>query len=167
MSAVFAGLLFFGFLGQALVGVAGYRLGMASLVVGFSVWLILATLGVVRERRLGPSRQTHPAWVRTIGRERAAFLWGIDLGSGLTTIVTYPGFWLLPMVVALSGDPLLGMISFGLYSMARSAPVVLGPLLAPGGPGATLRLSQPLRWVNVITAVLAIYGITQLRPPLY
>jgi len=98
----------------------------------FSVWLIMNWLGVVRDRWFGPTRQTDPVWVRRFGHTHAAFLWGLDLSTGFTTQSTYAGYWLLPLVVLLTADPVVGATSYVLFAIARAAPIVGSPVLPKG-----------------------------------
>jgi hypothetical protein len=74
-------------------------------------------------------RQTQKVWGNRFGPATAAWWWGLDLGSGLTTIVTFSGYWLLVLAVLFGSDARYGAAVLGLYGLGRSLSVVLVPLL--------------------------------------
>lgn len=84
-------------------------------------------------------RQTRSVWARVFPRTLAAALWGIDLGMGFTTWLTFSGAWLLAAVAVVFGAPGFGATLFFLYWLGRALPVWLGPLLLPDA-SATPRL---------------------------
>jgi hypothetical protein len=113
-------------LGAAALGVAlgvagvGLRWGAAALgvapfgPVGVGVGLgLLALLCGLRE--LGvltfplPQRpcQVPRRWWYTMGTRRASFLWGVGIGFGLLTFISYPVYYLV-LAVALAGTPAYG-----------------------------------------------------------
>lgn len=132
---------------------------MTVVAVLLSVWLVSVRAGLVSERRFGPTRQTHPVWARSFGRAKGAFLWGVDLGSGLTTRSTYQSYWLLPISVLLIGRPGIGALSFACFALARSIPVVLGPKLPSDGLGWAASFRRRLEFVDVVCAVVAVTGV--------
>jgi len=75
------------------------------------------------------SRQTSNGWYTRFGPIGAAWWWGIDLGSGLTTLITFSGYWLLVLAVFANGIPIYGGIVLGLYGLGRALPVGISPLL--------------------------------------
>jgi hypothetical protein len=76
-------------------------------------------LGVVRYPLPQFRRQTHKTWRSRYGPVRAAWLWGLDLGSGLTTLVLYAGYWLLPVAIVLRGAVGYGAAVLGLFACGR------------------------------------------------
>jgi hypothetical protein len=86
-----------------------------------------------------------------MGPVGAAFWWGADLGSGLTTLVTFSGYWLLVAAVLLRGGAIYGAIVLGLYATGRALSVAVVPLL--------LDRNLPL--------LPALRGLWQYRPSLH
>lgn len=74
-------------------------------------------------------RQTGKTWYARLGPIGAAWWWGLDLGSGLTTLVTFSGYWLLVLAALLKGIPLYGGLVLGLYGLGRALSVALTPFL--------------------------------------
>lgn len=129
VSATLAGGIL-GATGQAVRRIPGASLTLTAAVVATSV--IAAVIGFrgLPEIQVGMRRQTHPVWPHTFGRTTAALLWGLDLGTNLTTQSTYFASWLLPLLVLLAGDPDTGVASYLLFATLRTAPVVIGPLIS-------------------------------------
>lgn len=126
----------------------------------FALWILGTSTGVFRPRRIGPARQTNPVWPRTFGWTAAAFLWGLDLGSGLTTQSTYTSYWLLPTLVVAAADPIIGAWSYLAFAAARALPILLGPVLPAESPMRFLELRLPFRSIDAIAAGLAmIYSV--------
>lgn len=102
-----------------------------SLLIVSAVGLIIALqeFGWLPFRFPRSRRQTSQLWFARFGPVRAAWWWGIDLGSGLTTIVTFPGYWLLIIGIALNGSAAFGAFILGLYGLSRGIAVVLQPHL--------------------------------------
>jgi len=74
-------------------------------------------------------RQTKKVWGLHFGRAVAAWFWGLDLGSGLTTLVTFSGYWILVLVALLGGEVVYGTLVLGLYGLGRGLSVAIVPLL--------------------------------------
>jgi hypothetical protein len=148
-----------GFLGEVVSKGPLLHSGLRAAIGVFALWVLLVGFDVVSEHRLGPARQTHPAWARRFGRVQAAFLWGLDLGTGLTTQSTYVGYWLLPLAVLAAGQPAVGLAAYLVFSLTRSAPVVLGPILPKNGLLWVSRFREPMRQVNVLVAATALLGL--------
>jgi len=112
---------------------AGTLLGLASSVTGRIsprlTAIVIGALGVLLSARdVGVlhfpipqlRRQTNPVWRHRFGPTWAAWLWGLDLGSGLTTLVSYAAYWLLPIAVILRGEVWYGAGVFGLFGFGRA-----------------------------------------------
>lgn len=75
---------------------------IAIAISAFGFLLAASDAQVGRLRTPGLWRQTRPMWYRTLGSHRAFLLWGLDLGTGFSTIRVGSLYWLLvPIVVFL------------------------------------------------------------------
>ncbi len=101
-------------------------------------WLTLGVIGLILAlREVGfirfniPQlrRQTKSSWYRKFGPIQAAWWWGVDLGSGLTALITFSGYWLLVLAILFRGDTLYGGAVLGLYGTGRAIAVGLPPLV--------------------------------------
>lgn len=89
--------------------------------------LVLREVGTLRFPITIVRRQTSKSWLDRFGSNVGAFFWGIDLGSGASTIVVFSGYWLVLTAVALNGSIEYGVVVFGLYTLGRLT-AVLTPL---------------------------------------
>jgi hypothetical protein len=126
-SAILAGISL-GWLGSRLPvriseQVAWFILGTLSLT------FILREFGWMRFPVPQMDRQTNKTWRSRFGPESAAWWWGLDLGSGLTTLVTFSGYWLLVLATLFKGEVIYGGLVIGLYGLGRALSVILVPLL--------------------------------------
>lgn len=156
---------------------SGAAMGGALGVIGRSLfapattawyWLALSSVATILAlREFGRidfpipqrSRQTAKTWYGRFGPIGAAWWWGVDLGSGLTTIVTFSGYWLLAITAVMGGSPVYGALVIGLYGLGRASsvwltPMVMGPIL-PSSLGELLAIRPHLhRWhARILTAV--------------
>jgi hypothetical protein len=90
---------------------------------------------------------------------RAAFLWGIDLGTGFTTQSTHPSVWLLPIAVLVTAEPMLGIGMYLLFNFVRGFPVLLGPLLPGDRISWLATLGRPVRKLEVLAAMISVASI--------
>lgn len=88
-------------------------LGMIGLALG------LIDLADLHGWHLQIPRQTSPKFRTKFGLIRGALLWGIDLGSGITTLVHYATYWLIPVAVILVGEPALGVAVMTAFALGR------------------------------------------------
>lgn len=79
----------------------------------------------VPERKL----QTEQTWFHDFGIVPAAAMWGIHIGMGFTTRITFMGFWLLVGAVVVLANGWWGAALFAGYWVGRALPVWLVPLL--------------------------------------
>lgn len=79
----------------------------------------------IPERKL----QTERTWFHHFGVIAAAAMWGIHVGLGFATRITFMGFWLLSAAVVLVGSGSLGAFVFLGYWVGRALPLWLLPLL--------------------------------------
>lgn len=71
------------------------------------------------------ARQTQGSWYRDFGPIRAAWLWGLDLGSGMSTFVVFSGYWVVVLGALFSSSPLEAAGILCAYGVGRSAAVVI------------------------------------------
>jgi hypothetical protein len=92
-------------------------------------------------------RQTSKRWRHRLGPVPAALAWGVDLGTGITTFVRYPGFWILPVAASVSGSPAFGGLVLGLFGVARATTVAVATLFIrePGNGSHALR--EQVLWI--------------------
>lgn len=125
-------------LSRVLIGIAAIGIVMA-----------LSDLGVAGTSTLTLRRQTCPVWWHTLGPVRAAFLWGLDLGLGFTTIRVASLYWMVALVVFALASPILGAVILGGYGLALALNLALGVqflALRNGIIGIrALRLFEPLK----------------------
>ncbi|MGH2443984.1 MAG: hypothetical protein ACRDFX_12585 [Chloroflexota bacterium] len=141
-------------LSGALVGAAAGLAGSVLRTSAFPApWVALGVAGVlltIREIGVLPfpipqiRRQTNKTWYHHLGPVTAAWWWGVDTGSGLTTIVTYSAYWLVVIAVLLHGSALYGALALGLYALGRSTAVLAPALSFRGQTGAIVELTQRL-----------------------
>jgi hypothetical protein len=60
-------------------------------------------------------------------------MWGLHIGLGFTTRVTFGGFWLLVALALASGDPAYSAALMLAHWLGRSLPVWIGPTLVKSG----------------------------------
>lgn len=107
-------------------------------------------------------RQTQKLWYGPRGPVHAAWWWGLDLGSGLTTLINFPIYWILPAAIFFFGSTVGGALILAAYALGRAVAVWLPPILIGGRaplrevPLALVR-HQPLmrQWQAHILAILA------------
>jgi hypothetical protein len=118
-------------------GVVGWLGGWLPVTDRFAWWpglgllaslLVLRELGWLRFPIPQFPRQTVKTWFPAVSAAHAAFWWGLDLGSGLTTLVTFSGYWLIVAAAVLKGDAAFGALLLGGYGLGRSLPIALAPL---------------------------------------
>lgn len=113
-------------------------------------------LRVLRTPYLYCRRQVQSIWWREGHEERAAFLWGIQLGIGPLTYLPSCSYYVLVWIAALLG-PVLGGFVLGLYGLARGIHPALVTLLRPRhrvGEPLALDGTQALR-VSMAIAIAA------------
>lgn len=121
----------------AVFGVTGAWLPPPSDTVGLLVVLAVAVLSMARETGLvhfplpEPKRQTKDGWAKRFDGHTTAVLWGLDLGTLVSTRFTFSGTWILVLLPLLTGDPLLGAVAFAASWLGRVATVWITPWFMP------------------------------------
>lgn len=95
-------------------------------------------------------RQTAKQWRHRMGPIAAAFAWGADLGSGITTYIRYGGFWLLPASAVLSESVTVGAVLIGAFGIARGLTIANASYLLRRRPSPTAHLPDLMRDVKWI-----------------
>ena len=144
-----AGSLVAGVAGGGLLGMIGEYIGMGRLHRTPVLWMILSGLSAVLAlhelywlRLPIPQlhRQTAKWWRARFGAVGAAWLWGLDLGSGLTTIVTFSGYCILVLAALNSGNVWYGGLILGIFGISRAIVVFIMPKLV-------MSQENHLRWM--------------------
>jgi cytochrome c biogenesis protein CcdA len=153
-------------LGGAITGGVLGGIGEFAALAPWRPWLIGAAvtwaigLGLRRRPRpLGRQWQVPRAWNQTMPPRRRYFLWGLLLGCGLVTPISYPAFLVL-VSAELTAGPLLGSLAGAVFGATRQA-LALVPLLRRCTLAETAallpRLRGPFRRLN--TVVVAVGGL--------
>lgn len=115
-----------------------YFIGLLALVLAAREWgwIVLR----VPERK----RQTEKSWAHDFGFVIASAMWGLHIGLGFATRVTYGGFWILVLIALALGEPRYGAMLMLAYWLGRALPVWIAPALLKSSsdamelPGAIL-----------------------------
>lgn len=125
------------------IGAIGQLLGLSSaggwgLYVVALVSLILATRewGWIKFRLPERKLQTEKVWAHEFGFVTASAMWGLHIGLGFATRVTYGGFWVLVGLILVLGDPFYGAIVMLSYWLGRALPLWIAPLWFSSGEEA-------------------------------
>ncbi len=102
---------------------AFYLIGFLSLVLAAREWRWIS-FGLPERKR-----QTEKFWAHEFGFVMASAMWGLHIGLGFATRVTYGGFWILVAATLAVGDPLYGAVMMLLYWLGRALPVWVAPAL--------------------------------------
>jgi predicted permease len=137
------------------------------LVAIFGVSLAAREWGVISFRLPEHRRQTEKFWVHEFGFVMASAMWGLHIGLGFATRVTYGGFWLLVTVALVLGDPLYSAVLMLVYWLGRALPVWVAPaLLESASSGLEKReengevyhriVAFALVWATIVAVLLAL-----------
>jgi len=110
-----------GWSGAARIGL--YVVGLLSLVLAAREW------GWIKFRLPERKLQTEKVWAHQFGFVVASAMWGLHIGLGFATRVTYGGFWVLVAATLALGDPPFGAILMLSYWLGRALPLWLAPVL--------------------------------------
>ncbi len=131
-AAFFAGaILSAGLVGTILTGIAIALHPLVTARVGWSVLaatamvLALADVGIGRLWTPSLRRQTNPLWWRTLGPPGVWFAWGLDLGSGFSTIRVTSLVWIVYVAILLILPPPWGIATMGLYAIGLSTAIAI------------------------------------------
>lgn len=131
-----------------------------------AVMLALQELGDIRRFRMRYARQTNPRWRSWQSPWRGAFLWGVDLGIGITTQRPYGSIWPFMLLIALQPSAVASAAAGAMFGLGRSGPVWLGPRLARKVSSADLvtqLVATSERWRTLHGALLLLLGAVALR----
>jgi Na+-driven multidrug efflux pump len=116
----------------AVLATAGWAMGAPWGRTGSIVVIVVALVYVLREALRLPvplfdRRRQVPEWWRTFySAHTAAFLYGVGLGAGYLTYLTYGTFVVVSAAALVSGNPLLGALLTGPFGLARGLSVMVG-----------------------------------------
>jgi hypothetical protein len=115
----------------AVLGTAGLLLGAPWQTAGPAIVVVVATLYVLREGARVPvpipdRKRQVPEWWRTFySAPVAALLYGLGLGIGFLTFLTYGTFVAVSATAVASGDPATGALVCAPFGLARGLSVLL------------------------------------------
>jgi hypothetical protein len=141
-----------------LVGAAPVR--TMSLEVRLGALAIAATAGVVLDARVGglrlptPVRQVNEEWMNRYRGWVYGLGFGIQLGSGVATIVTTSAVYVTFVTAALSGGPGAGAAIGATFGLVRGATLIAG--IRVKRPEQLVRVDEILRRWNAPTLVAAL-----------
>jgi cytochrome c biogenesis protein CcdA len=110
-------------IGEAVRGPAFYITASIGLILAAKEWNVLRFN--LPERKC----QTEKFWVHEFGFVGASLLWGLHIGLGFFTRITYSGFWALVAITLALGDPVFGAVLMSAYWLGRVLSVWVAPLL--------------------------------------
>lgn len=110
-----------GWSGVARIGL--YVVALLSLILAAREW------GWIKFRLPERKLQTEKVWVHQFGFVLASAMWGLHIGLGFATRITYGGFWLLVAAILALGDPSFGSMLMLSYWLGRVLPLWLAPVL--------------------------------------
>lgn len=129
----------------------------AVLVIGGGV-----DAGLLGLKKVTTRRQTPGYWPCTFGDYPAAFAWGFDLGSLVTTRIPFQASLILPIASFLSGSVVFAVGAMASYGLARALAVSLAVMRAGEadiGEACTILgqhaqgLSKGIGWIATVVAV--------------
>lgn len=152
----FVGLLMLSFLPP--VSVAGRTAVSASVL---AVGAIIDSGIPVERPSFGPKRQTPLLWACSLGRDGAAFAWGMDLGSALTTRLPYLSLVGIVIYAVLSESILQSVVILGSYGLGRSLAAIAVVLRSPDHAASCTRLGELANRFSLAASVAA-FGVAVL-----
>jgi len=134
LSALLIGAL----LGEVGRWVGGPRIGATVFYfVGLSALLLAAReWDCIRFHLPERKRQTERYWAHEFGFLGASAMWGLHIGFGFATRITYGGFWILVLIALAVGDPGYGALLMLVYWLGRASPVWIAPRLTKSASDA-------------------------------
>jgi len=165
-SATIAGAVSSGATGYALAVLGDIVVPTAGRAVALSLAAVSATVlafnefGALAFDTIGVRRQTSKLWIHKYGFTLAAALWGLHIGLGFTTRVTYGGYWALLAIVFAIGDARVGIAVMTAYWLGRALPLWLMPLLVPSATvsvnlGAVSDIRRRMVGVGLVVCAVA------------
>lgn len=105
----------------AIGGLFGSSRGEAGLLALAALGALAALVdsGFVRLPISLVRRQTIKRWRHSRTLARASILWGLDFGTGLTTVTHYALFWLVPAACVWLGEPSWGLVLYGTFGLGK------------------------------------------------
>lgn len=100
-------------------------------IAAFAVLLSIREMGWVRFDLPERKCQTEKRWIHEFSLVTVSIMWGLHIGLGFATRITYGGFWVLAALIVASGVPLAGIALMLAYWLGRTLSIWLAPLLTP------------------------------------
>lgn len=135
----------------AMLGWVGRWLGGGSEATPMFLTLTLLSLMLAAREmgwisfRLPEQRlQTEKVWAHEFGFVGAAVMWGLHIGLGFATRITYGGFWVLVAAILALGDAAYGAMLMGTYWLGRVLSVWVAPTMLCVACGEPTQMFQEL-----------------------
>jgi hypothetical protein len=162
-AAFAAGLALGGAIVFGALGLVGATLHPGHTAVGLTVAVAVAAVAIdAAGRRVRPQIrfQVPESWRRTMALPRALFLYGLLLGTGLTTHVPAATAWALLPVALVLGN-VTGPLAIGLsFAAGRALPVLI--LAWHGEETVLAERPQGLRALRALAALSLVFGLAVL-----
>lgn len=78
--------------------------------------------------------QTEKSWIHQFSPVTTSVMWGLHIGIGFATRVTYGGFWLIVAAIIALGSPKVGLVLMLTYWAGRTLSIWLSPFLVRTTP---------------------------------
>jgi hypothetical protein len=141
-------------LGELLQPWLASSIGTAVLVLG-ALLLAAADGHIGRLRTPSLRRQTDPMFFRRFGPRRAFLLWGLDIGTGISTIRITSLFWFALALASLAVPPIWAPAVLSTYGLALTlalAVVYAGATSRRGRPAIVALRAEP--WTRAVSVSL-------------
>lgn len=159
------------------VAVLVFAAGSPARALGHEPLLLgIATLGLICLQLVRPHsvptlrlRQTARNWRYRLGWRRAALLWGIDIGSVLSTRVNYTTTYVVLLATLLASTMPIAIGIMTAYAFGRLSMLLIGPMIARRIPVGEALVSELMRgqsrWRLVHLVVMLILAVGWLVGP--
>jgi len=135
--------------GMVLAGVGRLLIVRSAVNVALCLIALIALVLAAREwgwitfRIPECRRQTQKIWAHEFGFVMASAMWGLHIGLGLATRITYGGFWVVVAIAVAAGDLSYGALLMTMYWFGRVLPLWIAPTLVKDSQ-ALIRLPEAM-----------------------
>jgi cytochrome c biogenesis protein CcdA len=117
-----------------LAGLLGHELNLS-----WAWWAVIPVALLLTARDWGlvcfpipqRSRQTEKTWAHDFGWVMASGMWGVHIGLGFATYISYGGFWTLTLLACGSRKPGFAALLMLTYWIGRASPLWIVPIVCP------------------------------------
>lgn len=147
------------FLNRLLVAKEYTLIIIAIVALGYALY----ELQLIRMPTIPIQRQVSRSLRTRFPLSLVSFVYGVQLGAGITTRITTSTVYVVCLAIVVIGDPVVGAIVMGCYGFCRSLLNMLFAMGLQSIEAAGMRINTLMRWnlaVRVISALsLVIVGI--------